>query len=416
MLLREMCLPAHQDTRLRTNDGSRSWIICCSSLLHTSCPRNQEAPSPLLFAPEIVDEPIFFHGRKEIINDFNIILDDAKALKDGTIFLIQGAPGVGKTALIDVLAKQSRDNGWKAIDIFPNALWNPDELIGRLNLKKILPKISGASAEVSVGDAASATISVDFDHPAETILKILSAQKKPLLLILDEAQSLGKPKIVPDEMKGTTASVLKHIHNGDLGKSVMFIAGGLGTTEHMLSTFGISRFEGDCRVYLGRLSPRSEHAVINDWLTHVAGINPATPTWIDAIAERTYGWPQHIMSYVEPAVKYLRANNRGMTDAFLETVLPQGDQLRQQYYDGRAHDIGERERTALAQSVLDVPIDSDTTREAIIATLRKSGLSKKEAKDLFECALDQGILDKRERGRYGIPIPSMHKWLTDNYG
>lgn len=358
----------------------------------------------------------FFHGRKEIIDDFSIILDDAKVLKDGTTFLIQGAPGVGKTALIDVLAKQARENGWKAVDIFPNALWNPVELIGRLNLKKILPKISGASAEVSVGDAASATISIDFDHPAETILKILSAQKKPLLLILDEAQSLGKPKIVPDEMKGITASVLKQIHNGDLGKSVMFIAGGLGTTEHTLNTFSVSLFEGDCRVYLGRLSPASERAVIKDWLTHVTGGNPATPTWIDAIAERTHGWPQHIMSYVKPAVKYLRANNRDMTDASLETVLARGDQLRLKYYDGRAHDIDERGRIALAQSVLDVSIDSTTTQEAVIASLQKSGFSKKESKDLFECALDQGILDKCGHGRYGIPIPSMHKWLKDNYG
>jgi len=40
------------------------------------------------------------------------------------------------------------------------------------------------------------------------------------------------------EMKGVMTSVLKQIHNGDLGKPVMFLVGGLGTTEAALSSLG----------------------------------------------------------------------------------------------------------------------------------------------------------------------------------
>ncbi len=31
-------------------------------------------------------------------------------------------------------------------------------------------------------------------------------------------------------------------------------------------------------------------------------------------------------------------------------------------------------------------------------------------------ALEQGIIDSRKHGRLGIPIPSLHTWLTDDYG
>ena len=358
----------------------------------------------------------FFHGRKEIIDTFNSVLEDSKALNDGTTFMIQGAPGVGKTALIHVLAREASDQGWKTAHIGTNSLWKPDDLLHRLG-KKSNTRIKGASVEAGVDKyvKASAALSVEILPVALTMIKILQDDKKPLLLVLDEAQALGLKDVVPAQMKGDVTDVLKQIHNGDMGRPVMLLAGGLGTTEAAFSTFGISRFEGDCKVYLDRLDKASERAVIHDWLTHAGGTPCDTPTWIDAIAEQTYGWPQHIMSYVKPAVKYLGAKKHQVSDEGLDFVLANGEEARLEYYDSRSHDIDEHEREALARAVMDVPIDDTTTRPAIISNLKNSGLTHKEADDLFTQALDQGIIDKRKGGRYGIPIPSMHSWLIDEH-
>ena len=42
----------------------------------------------------------YFHGRKQILHDFNELVERATQADSGTTFLIQGAPGAGKTALL----------------------------------------------------------------------------------------------------------------------------------------------------------------------------------------------------------------------------------------------------------------------------------------------------------------------------
>ncbi len=62
------------------------------------------------------------------------------------------------------------------------------------------------------------------------------------------------------------------IHNGELEKPVMLLTAGLSTSKAALSSLGISRFEEDCTVQLGRLDNESECAVIRDWLTEAGGV------------------------------------------------------------------------------------------------------------------------------------------------
>ena len=354
----------------------------------------------------------YFHGRKEIIDTFNGALELFREDKDGTTFLIQGAPGAGKTALLDVLSKHAKKNGWKPILINTNTLWSPDELLRRLD--KSGRQITSFSAEAGVDHVGHGSLNINIKTAAHTISDILRGQKKPLLLILDEAQTLGMPDVVPSEMKGVTTSILKEIHNGDLGRSIMLLAGGLGTTESGFRTFGISRFMRKCKVPLGCLSHESTCAIIRDFLIHEGGVSKPPIEWIETIAERTNGWPQHIISYADPAVKYL-ASKQTPTDEGLDMVLQQGREEQIEYYDQRAHDIDEDLRQAFARAVMDVPTDGTTTKPAITSSLKQNGLTQKEADDLFTQALYQGVIDQRKGGRYGIPIPSLHAWLVDGY-
>ncbi len=108
--------------------------------------------------------------------------------------------------------------------------------------------------------------------------------------MLDEAQYLINLKETPTE-KNRARDTLDVIHNGDVGKPVMLLTAGLGTTQSAFRKLRISRFVKDCPVGLGVLGKESERKVIRDWLMKegVAKVNPAP--WINAIAKETHGWP-----------------------------------------------------------------------------------------------------------------------------
>ena len=50
----------------------------------------------------------YFHGRGEILGSFMRQLRRAKATNGGTIILVQGPPGAGKTALLEECKKKAR--------------------------------------------------------------------------------------------------------------------------------------------------------------------------------------------------------------------------------------------------------------------------------------------------------------------
>ena len=126
----------------------------------------------------------YFHGRKQILHDFKELLVRAAQAKSGTTFLIQGAPGAGKTALLHECEKLARSAKWKTANIDPNALWEPEILRHSLGQRKI-PKVVSGSIRIGTKDIADAELKVEWSQL--TIRRILQSTRKPLLLKLDEA-------------------------------------------------------------------------------------------------------------------------------------------------------------------------------------------------------------------------------------
>ena len=92
----------------------------------------------------------YFHGRKQILHDFNELVERATQAKSGTTFLIQGAPGAGKSALLAECGKLAEKQKWKVVDIPVRAIWSVDELrrtLGRGNI----PVATHGSAQVGGG-------------------------------------------------------------------------------------------------------------------------------------------------------------------------------------------------------------------------------------------------------------------------
>jgi len=73
----------------------------------------------------------YFHGRGKIKNNFKNLIRKSleKERGGGSTFVIQGAPGAGKTALLYELEKLAKKRGWNVANIGVDALWDPDKLL-----------------------------------------------------------------------------------------------------------------------------------------------------------------------------------------------------------------------------------------------------------------------------------------------
>ena len=243
-------------------------------------------------------------------------------------------------------------------------------------------------------------------------LEVLQNGKGKLLLVLDEAQRLGKH--TPMHHAHRASILLNAIHNGKIaGRPVMLITAGLSATADAFEGLGVSRFKDNCYVELGPLKPEAEREVIKDWLKKDGRAKEDPTLWIDAIMQKTHGWPQHVAAYAQAAALQVRGDKRAMTPQGLQAMLEVGKMKRIKFYESRAKGLDEDHRAAIAEAFANVREDQTQTRKAIMEPLVKA-VGKEQADTVFKRALRKGVLDHRN-GRYAIPIPSMRRWFIDNY-
>ncbi len=369
---------------------------------------------PLSFQPKFVPDrgpSPYFHGRTKILRTFQEILRYSIQNIWGTTFLIYGAPGAGKSALLYECERIAEAAEWQVAIIDPPSLWEVDSLRESLGLRK---KLSFKAGEAGFSIFGFASAKVSADTSTQTVKRLLQKGEKPLLLILDEAQRLGGTNAPADSQVTTASNILNAIHNGQLNKPVVLLAAGLNPTLKAFETFDISRFAKGCLVKLGALSKESERLVIEDWIKK-EGRGQGDPTaWLDAITQETHGWPQHIQCYAGLASVHLEANGGVMLPDGLAFVLEAGHEARKAYYKGRLVDFYADQIQCLVNSLPDHPSEKPTPRTEILSALTKK-YGDAEAKDLFKRFIEKGIIEEHGMG-FVVPIPSMHTWLKDTHG
>ncbi len=355
----------------------------------------------------------YFHGRKRELGMFRELLREAEGREgwSGTCVLVQGPPGVGKTALLAECIKRAGMYGWSFAKIHPGALWDTALLKECLGEGK-LGLIKRAKAGLIIPPLAG-SVEMDFDKKANSPIKTITGGKTPLLLVLDEAQHLGEKTIVSTEVHKDVFAILDHIHNGNMGRPVVLLLGGLGMTSRALSSLGLSRFKGGTKIELGVLSEETECLILYDWLKK-DGSGEGTPwDWIKSIMEKTHGWPQHIMSYATPAARQLEKDGRIFTSEGIESVIETGTAYRQAYYRERMRGIIPEYRESLVKLFLHYAPKKSLTEKTIKAFLSRE-YPTDEVNLIFDISLGKGVLYEQD-DTYSIPIPSMWGWMVKNH-
>ena len=346
-----------------------------------------------------------FHGRAYILDEFSILLERAMRTHMGTTFIIQGAPGAGKTALLYKMGSDA-PKPWQVVHIDPDALWDTNWLMhalgrgGEFNISEVTGGVSLAG--YVKGDVTSVPV---LPNP----ISVIEQWNVPLLLILDEAQTIAEGNKPEGKDKSIATNLLKRIHNGEMGRPVVLLIAGLETTLGAFESLGLSRIGLQCDVKLGSLNSTSTRAIIQSWLTKDGRAKGDATVWIDAIEQESHGWPQHIAAYVEPALRYLQANHGHLTPTGLSKVLELGRKGRASYYEQRVRDIEGGDVIRLAEAIFDLPVGMRFEKKAIVSELKKDHSAEK-VEGIFRKFIEKGIIAEDGQG-YSIPIPSMHDWL-----
>ena len=358
-------------------------------------------------------EARYFHGRTKILDDFKKLLGRARDGNSGTSFLIQAAPGAGKTALLAECGRIAGECGYAVAEVEPSWFLDLQTLHKSINSswKGWRTWLDHGSVSIDHGPVrAEIVVGGNANNP----LEVIKSGEEPLLLLLDEAQRLARIARKQGERFIQLVDMLKVIHAGGTGRPLILLAAGLGATAQAFKDMDISRFDTGCRIDLGRLKEESTRAILQDWLLEDGRAKGNPARWIDGIAKETHGWPQHIMAYVLPALRQLKLTGGEMTEAGLQTVLKEGREGRDQFYQARVDEFESKELRCIALAVADVQPGERISKEDIMDSLLQD-FSREKARTIFRLALHKGLFD-RQKNDYIIPIPSMHDWLASNFG
>ncbi len=353
----------------------------------------------------------YFHGRSDILDGFARTLSDVRETGGGMVRLIYGAPGSGKTALLHECKNMADNKGFDSFYITVPSLWEAD------NLREMMGhdgKYSSSESTHQVGLKGIYIWARKRVRSKISVKRLLRESSKPLLLILDEVQSIGNKDILRPQNKAKVTELLELIHNGKIGRPIILLTAGLGSALTALKTLDISRFGEKNTSEIGPLSIEDARAVIRDWLVRSGMAKGDTSNWVNMIAKEAGVWPRHVHSYSVHASKHLESTGGVMTAEGLQEVIANGREGRFGYYKERVSDFYVDEIKHLAKSLRKTSAGGVFDRLDVLKPLTKI-YGDNKATHLFDRLLRKGVIAAKDGEGYHIPIASMHTWLVDTY-
>ncbi|MDE2956207.1 MAG: ATP-binding protein [Bacteroidota bacterium] len=361
-----------------------------------------------------------FHGRDGDRRSFARVLAGIDAdPQNSTTFLVQGPPGVGKTALLHKLAEESTQGGWRVVHIDPEVLESPAAMAQTLEKRIVQSMDRELNADLKLTGGKMSYSIAGLQSVVGVLRKYVDKDHK-VALILDEAQHLATPSSA--EAAASIRSVLNRITNGNVGRKVVLLLGGLSHTWDALRNRGLSRLRLNCVRDLEALKAEESRRVVRDWLMEDGCSPDHIEAWTDELADAAENWPQHIVCCVAAALDYFDAYGDRPTASAIRSVLKSADEDKYAFYSARAAGLDTDDIAILGMAAGACGLNAifETGELLDVPGVRKRDGAARTWLGAFQA---QGVLANRAGGTqlgpgskrmqgYYVPIPSMERYLV----
>ena len=360
----------------------------------------------------------FFAGRREEIAQFEIAHSESRAfatqnMKSGIFRIYQGAPGCGKTSLLQELRRLHPELLF--INIREQHLASENLLLKQIR--------DSAIREQSTHNKTTSAIEAVLEffrmrESGKALRKEVSRHlltKSQIVLYADEAQKFGT-----DERRG-----LAVLHENELGIPAIVVLAGLShTSEKLRSVEGLSRLALNAVVNMSSMSDEEcADSTLN--MLDAFGVVAHTNTSIvcKEIARMSRGWPQHLnRAQVALSIELLETEG-DLASVSMTKVEQQSDRYRAMYYSHRLQGsiLGQRPElvSVLVQRLKnEQPRDPVAFEDMCAEEIARLGLTDREGFDprsYAQAMLERGVLSKDETDRYVVAIPSISGWLEKRH-
>ncbi len=372
------------------------------------------------------------------------LIESAAILSDQRTWLVQGAPGAGKTALQSHLRQmwEKRPDGPITIGLAPGEL--EDETALEQKIAYIIRKqyevpadrfwkAALASALKSLGSSLGFKMRQTkrrgtlinlwqlFDHGwFNFILERLPAkfnakprQLRPIVFMIDEIQSLQPP----------SEKLLMQLHLGQTGLPIVMVLAGLAWSESRLSKAGISRFSHGHVQTLAPLTKAEAAEAVHRLLQEhdIEGYQDADI--VVKIAVWSNGWPQHLHNYMRALAAELLRTDGDLPQVDEVRVHEMGDADRKDYYTRRLNHSKISVCKNLLADVAEMIGEHGVDESELLYLLRDRSWDKRsyptdtmpqsmKPQEFIDEMIKNGMTHKVD-SYITIPIPSFRQHLVD---
>jgi len=299
----------------------------------------------------------FYAGREDLIRD---ILGSAKTAAGkhgrkekpaGRTWVIQGAPGAGKSCLLEELAKDPVSRGCEPWDgqmpvvviVSRTMLEDEAKLTKKIaesllegvddTYRKTVEKGLSAQGGFRFGEffsvsaqAGRRTVTAPPDATLESLEKLdKECWERPLVIAVDEIQNVTE-RALP---------VLEKLHLGDHRLPVVPVYGGLSNSKNRLEEVGLTRLSPKKTVTLERLRQSDAERAVQRMLEECNVRNHAGSDIARLLALQTEGWPQHLHNGMVLLAEEIVERNGDLGKVDFERVLGNERLSREEGHENR---------------------------------------------------------------------------------
>ena len=386
--------------------------------------------------PQDRAEPDVFVGREETIAAIELNCRAAMDLVEegknaaGRTFLVQGAPGAGKTSLLDHLKRRwvGRRDGPRVLDVakddledLPTLVEGIAECIDSSMARRFRQtRTSGGGASVMVPGVAEAGVSTGRTTPGRratfaNLAKAIPARewRRPVCILSDEIQNITKEHDY----------CVEQLHLGRHGLPIVPVYAGLADSESVLGKHGASRMTTGNTHTLGALASEEVHSYVKQMLDRcrIAYGTDRLDCLAAGIAERSEGWPQHLHTETAALFWGLARADCDLSRVDFDAVGKRAAAYRENSYQARQSPEMETCRSLVAAVMAAVPpgrMNKDEVQGIIERTARTDSPSWRlpegmNARMFLMHLVHQGALQPGRGRKWSCPIPSLRTWFID---